>query len=70
MNDKYVIQTEIARAIAVGVYRDIGTFIATYKLNHLDDYERYQADYIAKQALQAPVPIKRPYTRNRPIKSR
>jgi len=65
VNDEYVIQTEIARAIAVGIYRDIGTFVAAAKRDSPEDYERFKAEYQARQAVKSSVPVKCRQPRNR-----
>jgi hypothetical protein len=65
VNDEYVIRTEIARAIAVGIYRDIGAFVAVAKRDSPEDYARFKAEYQAMQAVQSSTPVKCRQSRNR-----
>ena len=65
----YKISQENARLIAVGIYRDIGERITILKQNNPDDYEKFKAAHLKKQAVQTSVPNKRHF-RNKPVKSR
>ena len=62
--DDNKIPREVAHQIAVGLYRQAGEFVAAAKRDNPDDYERFQREYIAKQAAQSPTSNKRRYTRN------
>jgi len=66
----YLISQEIAKQIAVGLYREVGEYVATAKRDNPGDYEHFKSDYLAKQAAQSPSPNKRRYARKRQNMSR
>lgn len=66
----YKIPCEVARQIAVGLYRQVGKFVIAAKQDKPEDYERFKIEYLAKQSAQSSAPVKRLYTRNRSIISR
>ena len=67
---EYRIPQEAARQIAVGLYRQVGDFVAAAKRSNLADYERYADDYLAKQATRSPAPGRHRHIRNSPVTSR
>jgi len=63
----YEMPREVARQIAVGLYRQVGEFVIAAKQDNPGDYERFRTEYTAKQAAQSSIPAKRRYTRNRSL---
>lgn len=66
----YQMPREVAHQIAVGLYRQVGEFVAAAKLDNPEDYERFKIEYLAKQSGRFSAPVKRSYTHNRPLISR
>lgn len=62
---EYRIPQEAAHQIAVGLYRQVGEFVAAAKRDHPDDYERFKRDHLEKQSAQTLAAAKRNYTRKR-----
>ena len=59
----YRIPREAAYQIAVGIYRDIGAFLAAAQRDNPNDYKRFQLDYLEKQSKQKAATVRRRYTR-------
>ena len=54
MKTEYHIPQENARAIALGLYRDIGKWIADAKRDNAQNYREFAEAYLARQAETAP----------------
>ena len=63
---EYIISREQAKLLAVGMYRDIGTWVADAKRDNPIGYEQFKADYLV--ATEVP-PIKRRQSHKRPDNS-
>lgn len=64
----YLIPREASHAIAVGLYQRVGEYVAANR--NTPDYKRFEAEYLSRQAAQAPAPTKRRYTRKNRTASR
>lgn len=66
---EYKIHQKTAREIAVGLYRQIGTYISAARQSNPDDYERFQTEYVASQANTLTKGVSRRNIRNSQTKS-
>lgn len=59
---QYQLSREDARQLAVGLYRQVGSFVAASRRNNPEDYARFKAEYEAKQVAQTSAPKRRTKT--------